>query len=333
MENEEPTLPKIDSEDEKQESEEGKKDSKKNLSQTIKKKLMELEEREKKLKEREILWGAIAMNAESPIRIYKKEEDNLRGLSKVDKILTLLEELKSSIIFKNHIEEIAEFKEIVAERKLNNLSKRIVRNFGDYDISVANARESQTKINLMLKYLVLLMAGCDKSKLSGFEMNCFYKARGLLKAFHFRLNIIDIHFSSKKHKPIELLRIFSALEPTITALSALDYDDTVAEEYDKVIKSFGTFIKEEREDFMRSQFKDEYIEIVDQKTQMHTFIRLLNRFNLNAAQIMEQLTKWEKISPDQRKKFLEFLAVELTPTEKHIVAKSEIDEMRSKGLM
>ena len=270
---------------------------------------------------------------DTELRNLRKEEEKLRGHSKIDKILILIAELKDSIKVRNLSEEKLKSQGIKIEL-LNSISRKVIRNFSDYEFYVENAKNCQARIILILKYLTLLIKGADKDKITQQELRAYYKTRGILKALHIRLNPFDNHIHSKDNKPLELMRIFSALEPTATWLSSLDNEESLeSEEYDKVVKSFQDFILEEKINFFKLYFTDEIVEYLDNRIQANCFVRLLGRIVLNPSQVLDQITKWEKTNPEFRKKFVSFLASELLPTERLSIAQKEVEELKQSKLL
>lgn len=302
--------------------------------------LKELEQKTEKIKDLESRNKALAKNLENQRkeldnekREWRKEEENLRGKSKVDKILILIKSLKDSIIVKNQVVELLSKEETFNINDLNNLQKKIIREFGDYEFFVEDAKACQSKINEILKILTLLFKNADINSMNEFESRSYFKARGILKALHIRLNPFDNHIHSKESRPIELMRIFSVLEPTISSLSGLDTESLETEEYEKVVKSFGDFILEEKQNFMRVYFDESYIDYLDQKVLRNVFVKILTKFILTPEQVLEQMSRWQTINKEFVNKFIEFLRVELTPIQKLLIAENEIKDMKQKGLL
>lgn len=317
------------------------------LELTIKKKdeydssLKDLNSKLEKIKEIDAKSKSLAKHLEdqkkdldNEKKSWRKEEESLRGKSKVDKILILIKGLKDSIIVKNQITELLKLDcSGIDIDSLNNIQKKIIREFGDYEFYVDDAKACQSKINDIIKILTSLFKNASIDSINEFENRSYFKARGILKALHIRLNPFDNHIHSKESKPIELMRIFSVLEPTISSLSGLDTESIDSEDYDKVIKSFNEFIIEEKQNFMRTYFDESYVEILDQKILKNIFVKILNRFVLTPEQLLEQMSKWQSINKEYINKFIEFLRIELTPLQKIQIADNEIKDMKAKGLL
>jgi hypothetical protein len=288
-------------------------------------KKLNIESEELKLRERSL---------ERSLRELREEEEELRGKSKIDKVLFLIKRIKNSVRAVNSLE-----KELKSEgediSKYSALKKKIIRQEGDYEFYVDDAKQCQQWINDALKWLNMVKRNWEEGKnkeLPFFEEQSYYKSRGLLKALHFRMNIFDNHIHSVKSKPIELMRIFSALEPTVTSLSSLD-EDIESFGADKLQKSFEDLSLEDKIDFMKVNFTHDYVPKLSRNVKNNSFVVLLQNIIFAPEQVLDQMKKWERNHPLNREKLVKYLQTFLTSTERMTIAEKDIDELKRKGVI
>jgi hypothetical protein len=260
----------------------------------------------------------------------RDEQGFLRGKSKIEKIQTLLEKIKDQIHIENNLalELVAEGEDL---SKYDEFAMQVIRFFGNYSFKVDDAKLCQSWIIQILKYLNLLVDNNpEKSKITRKveRKNAF--AVGLLTALHFRFDWIQNSVDSRESRPIELRRIFSALEPTITNLAHLDEQPANIQEYDNAMISYNAFTDDDKLKFIISVFKAEFVEKFNDTMQEELLLRILLRVVIGPEEILKQIRQWENLNNTYLPKFVEYLRIYLTPEQRLSIAQDEIEKLRAK---
>jgi hypothetical protein len=262
------------------------------------------------------------------------EEERVTSTSLIGKIRKYIIILKEAIVGKNSL-EIGLVRMGYNPSLLNDLTRRIVRAFGSYEFSVVDGKFCQSLIITILMHLNVLMNGKESHHAESTEeqIRAFYKAQGSLKLLFEKFSPFDNYIHDRDSKPLQLIRLFSSLEPTIAILTPLDQSFKITGENKSVSTFFSELPLEDRIAFIQENFEESFIEKIPEKVQKSSLTRLLNIFMLSPAQVMVQVEKWRSLNQKYLGDFLGYLKVQLTEVEKLELAHNEIEQLKRKGMI
>lgn len=275
----------------------------------------------------------------------EKIENRVLGNSKIDTILNLINEIKDSIDIVNHIQQkiLEKYQTIY----LNPIQKKVLSDFGIYDLTIRQPKVCQAKVILILKLLSELIENeSDKPKKEESYKTkkeesynptkpndrSYLIAKGLLKTLHFRINYFQSTFLTFSEHPIEVQRLFTKLEPEISNLAHLDDKNVKTLDYKETIDKFFKLSLEEQCDFVKKYYSVMILDSLSEPTKTTILISLLSTNSISPESIINQIKRWDQINQTFRNKMIQYLKISLTQYEKLRLINDQIKKIKEESI-
>lgn len=261
----------------------------------------------------------------------RTEEERLRGKSKSDKCLILLDDLKQSIKCNNIAWDDAVAQGMNVD-EFNAAQHLAVREWGIYTFSIDDPYSAQKTINEVIQSLTQLIDQAEPVKLTPRAERVYEELLGELEGLHFRMNWLSKQKSieSVEPTPTELIRLFSALDTGISSLAMLDKFQKVTEGLESMLAGFTELDEDEKNSFIDKTIELRFVENLSKDKRDAIWDRLCSLYTLHPEQVIEQMGRMGRLAPTMREETIRLLSAQLVEREQLIIAERAIKELKQK---
>lgn len=200
-----------------------------------------------------------------------------------------------------------------------------------YEFRIENTRVIARLLNSALLILQNLVNRIHDANLYDnsidYWQNC---VQGFLKSLHFRNNIFMEDFTIISHDPIELQKLFSAVQINLTPLAAVEMRITSNAKQEHA-KAWSFLKPDDKEEFILSNFDTKMVMDLMPESKNDLFLKLLNDEDIKIKPEM-MLALFSRFASDDRLKYLNLLRGVLYPHELETVVPA-LAKYRGKSLL